>query len=261
MAVTDLVARWWGWTALDPSRLGANQRVSNSRLVSLFLAPGLCVCMCLQAKATARRQYHRPVPNPLHFHCVLNTSPHSNACRSLPTMTGTLDNSLDSVPTQRARNEATTSEAVSVALHRINGILQNAHAECNNVLSLTNSQIKEVCSRERSWALAACHRELSSLSVVDKASFAAHLLSSQDFDNEIDFSQLKTCSSRAGILTWTCSDNTLSNRSWRPGESLSCRISSPNPSGGPGMGLSLCRAPLGYPRSSFYIPESVGVES
>lgn len=111
------------------------------------------------------------------------------------------------------------SSPASLTIDEIMSVLQTTRDRYNDELSRINNDIKRFLSHERSSALAKCRSKMNSLSVGDRAIVANHLLSSEEFENEIDLSQLRTWSEGVGLLTWSCADSEkpLSDRSWRKG--------------------------------------------
>lgn len=99
--------------------------------------------------------------------------------------------------------------------------LQSSRDGIDKKLAKFNHSFMETQSRKRRLFIESCNTRLSGLPDNVRPIVAERLLSSEDFNVEMNYSEVHTSSSNS-LLTWSCTDESLSDPSWRACESWRC---------------------------------------
>lgn len=98
-------------------------------------------------------------------------------------------------------------------------ILHDAREICDDAISKKNRNIMAKLRRERRRVISEFHQKLNDLAPDIRATVSATLLSNQDFNFEMDFSE-SISNNQTSVLAWSCVDNSLSSDLWKTGESF-----------------------------------------
>lgn len=97
--------------------------------------------------------------------------------------------------------------------------LQRSRKGIDKKLAKYNDAIMQIQVRERQQFIEKCATRIRNLHDSVRPIVVVQLLSSEDFAVEMNFSELHTSSSKSqSLLTWSCTDGTLSESSWKTGE-------------------------------------------
>ena len=99
--------------------------------------------------------------------------------------------------------------------------LQSSRDGIDKKLAKFNHSFMETQSKKRRLFIESYSTRLSSLPDDVRHIVAARLLSNEDFNVEMDYSEVHTSNANS-LLTWSCTDASLSDPSWRACESLKC---------------------------------------
>lgn len=96
--------------------------------------------------------------------------------------------------------------------------LQNSRDGIDKKLAKLNDSFMQTQSKKRREFIEYCSRRIHDLPKGVRSDVATRLLSSEDFATEMNFSEVHTSSANSS-LTWSCSDASMSDPSWRIRES------------------------------------------
>lgn len=99
--------------------------------------------------------------------------------------------------------------------------LQRSRNGIDKKLAKYNDAFMQIQVRARQQFIEKCATRIRNLDDSVRPIVVVQLLSSEDFVVEMNFSELHTSSSKS-LLTWSCTDGTLSESSWKAGESSEC---------------------------------------
>lgn len=101
--------------------------------------------------------------------------------------------------------------------------LKRSRKGIDKKLAKYNDAFMQIQVRERQQFIEKCATRIRNLDDSVRPIVVVQLLSSEDFAVEMNFSELHTSSSKSqSLLTWSCTDDTLSESSWKTGESSEC---------------------------------------
>lgn len=99
--------------------------------------------------------------------------------------------------------------------------LQRSRSSIDKKLAKYNDAVLQIQVRERQRFIENCAAHIRDLHDSVKPIVVVQLLSNEDFAVEMNFSELHTSSQRS-LLTWSCTDDSLSEPTWKTGESSEC---------------------------------------
>lgn len=99
--------------------------------------------------------------------------------------------------------------------------LQKSRLGIDKKLAKHNHSFMQTQVRERQRFIDYCGKRIRNLHDSVRPIVVVQLLSSEDFAVEMNFSELHTSSSKS-LLTWSCTDDSLADSSWRTGKSSEC---------------------------------------
>lgn len=96
--------------------------------------------------------------------------------------------------------------------------LKRSRKGIDKKLAKYNDAFMQIQVRERQQFIEKCATRIRNLDDSVRPIVVVQLLSSEDFAVEMNFSELHTSSSKSqSLLTWSCTDDTLSESSWKTG--------------------------------------------
>lgn len=141
------------------------------------------------------------------------------------------DPELPARKTSKRKRQTTLPDPEEV-IERIMNELQRSRDGMDKELSKYNNSFLQTLSKKRQQFIDYCGYRLRDLPSGMRSMVATRLLSSEEFDVEMNFSELHT-STKKSCLTWSCTDASLSDPSWRTSESSKCGDNADNLSGNP----------------------------
>jgi hypothetical protein len=97
-------------------------------------------------------------------------------------------------------------------------MLSKSRAGIDKSLARFNSSIMQLQSKKRKDFIVDCASQIRDLQSDMRSLVATRLLSSQEFATEMNFSELHSSKGQS-YLAWSCTDDSLSESSWRTWES------------------------------------------
>lgn len=116
--------------------------------------------------------------------------------------------------TKPKRKRCTTDFDPEEVTERIMDELKKSRIGIDKKLSQYNDAFKQTQSKKRQQFIDYCESQIRVLPSDRRSLVATRLLSSEEFAVEMNFSELHTSKGKS-FLTWSCSDASLSDPSWR----------------------------------------------